>query len=82
MRKRYYYKQLQEAGYGSRNKIKSWVEKDLFPPPYEDETGRPFWDEEQLEEQDAKQKQKQYTPAPIKPALRKHRQQKRMEVRK
>lgn len=64
--KRLYYRDLKEKGYGSRNTISKKVREGKFPPPYEDESGRPFWDDQQLEEHDAKIKQKQYRPTPIK----------------
>jgi len=66
MRKRYYYKHLKDLNCGNRNTIAGKIKKGLFPLPYEDESGRPFWDDEQLAEHDAALKQKQYIPTPPK----------------
>ena len=62
---RYYYKNLKDLGYGCRNTIAGKVKKGLFPLPFEDESGRPIWFDEQLEAHDTELKQKQYVSTPI-----------------
>jgi hypothetical protein len=65
MPKRYYYRDLKDKGYGSRNTVAKKVRDGNFPSPYEDEHGRPFWDDQQLETHDAELKKKQYVSTPI-----------------
>ena len=64
MQKRHYYRDLKERGYGSRNTVAKKVREGKFPPPLEDESGRPFWTDQILDEHDAALKQ--YHPSPIK----------------
>jgi hypothetical protein len=64
MSQRYYYRNLKEKGYGTRNTIATKVKKRVFPAPLEDESGRPFWTDEMLDEHDASLGA--YHPAPVK----------------
>ena len=47
--KRYYYKDLEANGVGSRWTIDRRVQNKKFPEPLRDEAGRPFWTDELLE---------------------------------
>lgn len=63
-KRRNYFSDLKKDGYGTRNKVSGWVKKGLFPAPLQDESGRPFWSPEMLDEHDASLEA--YHPTPIK----------------
>ena len=53
----YRYKDLQNAGYGTRNTIKSKVKKEGFPEPdFDDGEGHPCWTRETVENWKASRK--------------------------
>jgi len=53
----YRYKDLRNAGYGTRNTIKSKIEKEDFPQPsFDDGGGHPCWTREVIEEWKASRK--------------------------
>jgi len=62
MQKRNFFKDLEAAGRGCRNTVKSKMEKGTFPPPDGvDETGHPFWYDSTMERHD-ETLSREYTP--------------------
>jgi len=60
----YYFKDLKEAGFGTRATVTKKVKLGIFPPPVDDGSGRPVWLTDVIEKYKASLEQ--YHPTPIK----------------